>query len=281
MYNQLDLYLNELLDLYNQVKDSIMPYISIYMVCFGISFGLMILLLTQLFIELESKIPLFFIPFTTSLVFILIPSDVRRMQDYLDIPILIISLYLFVRCCMLISRSISHTYEYDNQTAKPQILIISFISLTFAFYLLYNTYERSNDFLLVYGLNIISIIITLISSYGFISDLSLSILYSIVAVSRSNELADIISIMRLCLLGLTFLSPLFNLSASDREDLFLPCKLEESETKYMLIIMLITYFISSPGYLWDHGNVSCFFLGLATPIMYSLLLLYETYLDPN
>jgi hypothetical protein len=86
---------------------------------------------------------------------------------------------------------------------------------------------------------------------------------------------DVITVLRLLFLAMTMLSPILVFPATPFEDRFLLFGIEQWQTRFALLGVIISYFMLSPRSMWQDGDSSCPAEALLLPAFYSAFIIYE------
>lgn len=244
---------------------------------FGFSISMLILLITTQFIENIPTYVISLLSLATSLFFSFFQYDLTQIMNFFDIPFALIASFLFVRLCMSLSRTILNYSSGDETVRRSITMLISFVSSCLTMFIVYNTIEKVNIVILVYVLDIIAFLVTLALDNGVISDPCFVVAYSILFVSKDDELSTFISVVRFLFLILSFISLLVEFPTTRLESFFQPISLKGARTRILLLLSVSSYLYISPNLMWQHGCYRCEFQSIATPIIYMLLCVYEYY----
>ncbi|OHT11441.1 hypothetical protein TRFO_19072 [Tritrichomonas foetus] len=244
----------------------------------GLTFGLIFLLITKIFISKLPKILMIIIPLIPGLALSFSKVDTSQALNFLDIPISITAAYLYVRFSMSTSRSFLIVLKQDSSKFQEVIIVTSFLIVCLTGFILYNCFEKSNEAYAVYGLSAITFIITLICDNGIILDPCLISLQSITCYSTSYDLSTFISVLRLSLVLISYVSVLFKFPSYEKEDLFIFFKLKKKSTRIIFALVMIFYFYISPSNMWKNGkNEHVLMQCYSVPILYIVFMIYEKF----
>ena len=264
-------------EILNEISKEVIEYQTLYI--FGFVLGLIFYLITQLFFN---NISVFLAPIfalVTSLFFGILKSDITQLLSFVDYPILILSSYIYVRFSMSMSRSLLMKSEHF----KENIILLLIIPVSMIIFIISNCFEKTNEAYSAYGVSCLIFILTIIIDCGIISDACIIILQIIISCSKSVSLAFFISVVRVSIASISYVSLLFKLPSSKYEATFAFFKIKKLSTRIILTSIMFLYFFVSPNLRWAPGDELNPFPAIASTVIYLILLVHEKYAldDPS
>jgi hypothetical protein len=247
----------------------------------GMSAGWFGLFIANVFIPKIHFALIIGVPIATSALNFLMAIDISPVIPVFDVLFSVCFSFLLVRLFMSISRSLILIVPYESPRDKQTMVFIAFVSFSMVGYIGYENLGESDRNRLTYVCatwNLANLVLTLLTENGNISDYSCVLLSSAVYLLHdASGVApyDTITVVRVLLATIGILSPATVLPSSEKEEEFSFFGIRKKRTRIILVAMMFSYFLVSPGSMWARGDESRPLLALLVPAIYSLLLTSE------
>jgi hypothetical protein len=247
----------------------------------GMFSGWFALFIANAFIPKISFLLIIGVPIATSAANFVIGVDISPVTPAFDVLFSVCFCFLVVRLFMSVSRSLILAVPYESTRDKQAMVFIAFVCLSMAGYIAYANFGEGDRNRLTYicaTWNLANLVLTLLTENGNISDYACVLLASAAHLLHDASGAapyDAITVVRVLLATIGIMSPVAVLPSSEKEEEFSFFAIRKKRTRIILVALMFSYFLVSPGSMWTRGDDSRPLLALLVPAIYSLLLTSE------